>query len=133
MTIGNLYDSFQSSYSMQRVSNVEPVNYEKNVKPEEAAGVANVPAQTQLSEDPQRELHTGKGQTDLENISLKFNKEETYDYIGKDSSLENLDMQKAISDMKKDEILQDYQYFVGSSRNFLGGNLSGDGIVFLKQ
>ena len=35
-------------------------------------------------------------------ISMTFHKEETFDYLG-------------ISDMKKDSILQDYQYFVGST------------------
>ncbi len=48
-------------------------------------------------------------------ISMTFHKEETFDYLGSESSLMNLDMQKAISDMKKDSILQDYQYFVGST------------------
>jgi len=66
---------------------------------------------------------------DLENISLTFHKEETYDYIGSESGLANLDMQKAISDMRKDEILQGYQYFVGSSNTLFQ---SEDGIVIPK-
>lgn len=66
---------------------------------------------------------------DLENISLTFNKEDTYDYLGSESGLASLDMQKAISDMKKDAVLQEYQYFVGSSQNFLN---SADGIVLPK-
>ena len=41
-------------------------------------------------------------------ISMTFHKEETFDYLGSESSLMNLDMQK-------DSILQDYQYFVGST------------------
>ena len=68
-------------------------------------------------------------QADLENISLTFHKEETFDYIGSESGLANLDMQKAISDMKKDSILQDYQYFVGSSKNIFS---SEDGMVLPK-
>ena len=48
----------------------------------------------------------------LENISLTFCKNDTYDYIGKDASLENLDMMSAISDMQKDKVLEQYQYFV---------------------
>ena len=69
------------------------------------------------------------GMADLENISLTFNKEETYDYIGSESGLANLDMQKAISDMRKDEILQGYQYFVGNSNTLFQ---SEDGIVIPK-
>ncbi len=69
---------------------------------------------------------------DLENISLKFNTGEEYDYIGKDRDIEQLDMQKAISDMKKDSILQQYQYFVGSAQNLNNGMVSEDGIVIPK-
>lgn len=67
---------------------------------------------------------------DLENISLTFNKEESYDYLGSESSLAALDMQKAISDMKRDSVLQEYQYFVGSSQNFFTN--PADGIVIPK-
>lgn len=67
---------------------------------------------------------------DLENVSLTFNKEDSFDYIGSESPLKNLDMQKAVSDMKKDGILQEYQYFVGSAQNML--DASKDGIVLLK-
>lgn len=49
----------------------------------------------------------------LEDISLTFNANETYDYIGRDADLQNLDMMNAISDMQKDKVLQQYQYFVG--------------------
>jgi len=69
---------------------------------------------------------------DLENISLKFNTGEDYSYIGKDSDIEQLDIQKAISDMKKDSVLQQYQYFVGSAQNVIEGKASEDGIVIPK-
>lgn len=36
----------------------------------------------------------------------------TFDYIGTDSSPDNPDVRKAILDMKKDQILQSYQYFI---------------------
>jgi len=62
-------------------------------------------------------IDTRSKTADLENISLTFNKEESYDYLGSESSLTGLDMQKAISDMKRDSVLQEYQYFVGSSQN----------------
>ena len=66
----------------------------------------------------------------LENISLTFNKEESYDYLGRESNLMDLDMQKAISDMKRDSVLQEYQYFVGNSGNFFMN--PADGIVIPK-
>ena len=40
---------------------------------------------------------------------------EIYELKGKDSDLESLDVQKAVSDLGKDQVLQQYQYFVGSS------------------
>jgi len=64
---------------------------------------------------------------DLENISLTFNKTDSFDYLGSGSGLENLDVMKAVSDMRKDEVLQEYQYFVGSSQNF--AFQSEDGVV----
>ena len=93
----------EDNYSQQPVQSIEDLDL----------GVANHRSRT----------------ADLENISLTFNKEETYDYIGSESGLANLDMQKAISDMKKDEILQGYQYFVGSAGSLFQ---SEDGIVIPK-
>lgn len=65
-------------------------------------------------------------------LSLTFNAGEDYGYIGKDSDIASLDMQKAISDMKKDQVLQQYQYFVGSAENLFRKSSSEDGLVFLK-
>lgn len=39
---------------------------------------------------------------------------ENRDYKGVDSDIKSLDMEKAISDMQKDQVLQQYQFFVGS-------------------
>lgn len=69
---------------------------------------------------------------DVQELSLTFNVNEDFGYIGQDSNLGNLDMQKAISDMKKDSILQQYQYFVGSAENLFPQSSSEDGAVFLK-
>lgn len=74
-------------------------------------------------------VDTRSRSTDPENISLKFNKEETFDYIGSESGLDNLDVRKAISDMQKDEILQEYQYFVGSAKPLINTE---DGIILTK-
>ena len=42
-----------------------------------------------------------------------YRSDETYELKGKDSDLASLDMQKAISDLDKDQVLQQYQFFVG--------------------
>lgn len=54
---------------------------------------------------------------DPNTVSMSFHRQEDYGYIGKDKDLSLLDMEKAISMMKQDSILQDYQYFVGNSRD----------------
>ena len=53
-----------------------------------------------------------------------------FEMKGRESDLRELDVQKAVSDLQKDAVLQQYQYFVGSS-----GNLSDDedGIVLQKS
>ena len=50
-----------------------------------------------------------------------YRSDETYELKGKDSDLASLDMQKAISDLDKDQVLQQYQFFVGDpqGREFL--------------
>ena len=42
-----------------------------------------------------------------------YRSDETHELKGKDSDLASLDMQKAISDLDKDQVLQQYQLFVG--------------------
>ena len=68
----------------------------------------------------------------LDDISLNFNAGDDFSYIGTESDVQALDMDKLISDMRKDKILEDYQYFVGSSQNTAPQAASEDGLVFLK-
>lgn len=70
-----------------------------------------------------------KPNADVHELSVKFNANEDYSYIGRDRNVAILDMQKAISDMKQDSILQDYQYFVGSGKNMFS---SEDGRIIAK-
>lgn len=65
-------------------------------------------------------------------ISLTFNREESFDYIGSDSDTAKLDVQKAVSDMQKDSVLQEYQYFVGGKQNLqYDGDI--DGSFFIRE
>lgn len=58
----------------------------------------------------------------LEDISLVFNRKDDFSYIGRDKDIQALDVEKALDDMRKDKILQQYQYFVGSARSTSGKN-----------
>ena len=96
------------------------------------------PAKTVIVEKPAAESHVASsGQIDtgnanqtaeqtqkpsanaaLDDISITFHKQDDFGYIGRDSDIHSLDVEKAISDMRKDQILQQYQYFVGSKTVF---------------
>jgi hypothetical protein len=122
------YDSYRPYYRTSEIPVVstEEVKQQEMQKEQPKLTIAEEP-NSQLPQQPSEDFRTRTA--DLENISLTFNKEETFDYIGTESGLADLDMQKAISDMRKDEILQGYQYFVGSANTLFQ---SEDGMVIPK-
>lgn len=66
----------------------------------------------------------------LENLSLSLNQgSDSFEMKGRDSDIELLDMEKAVSDMQKDKALMQYQYFVGDSEPFVNNS---DGLVIPK-
>lgn len=98
--------------------------------PAAAAGPETLAAVTIEQEDAPRKDMLRKD-AGVEDISLTFNRQEGFGYIGRDSDIHSLDVEKAIDDMKKDKVLQQYQYFVGSSSNlYTDGN--GEGTVIRK-
>ncbi len=46
-------------------------------------------------------------------VNAQMNKDK--ELIGSESDLQRLDVEKAVSDMRKDSILQEYQFFVGNN------------------
>lgn len=141
MTIGNIYDSFQSSYcyGIQKLPTIQPNEAKQAEKQNDAAleqqavRLGTTGSQENGTSLTKEETNPASRMANLDQVALTFNKEESFEYIGNDSSLDNLDMQKAISVMRKDQVLQGYQYFVGSSRNLIDGQQSEDGMVILKQ
>lgn len=65
----------------------------------------------------------------IENVSLSMKSTSDFDMKGRDSDLASLDMEKAVSDMQKDQALMQYTYFVGDS-NIISQDE--DGIVIQK-
>ena len=65
----------------------------------------------------------------LEDISLSLTETSGFEMKGRQSDITSLDMEKAVSDMQKDQALMQYQYFVGES-NVVNNNE--DGIVIAK-
>ena len=136
MTIGGICDSFQNSYGIQRIPSVDDEQLLKSEKldeqPKEVVSPERSDNLSATSTEPEQ-IYRSSRIADLENLSLKFKNEDSFDYIANVSSLDNLDMQKAISDMRKDQVLQRYQYFVGNSSNLFTGQTSEDGVVILKN
>ena len=137
MTVGGIYDSFHNSYGVQQIQTtyVDDANkVGRQIDEADLSKQADLTVQSDnltFAEEPAQENQASR-MADLEQVSLKFNKEDSFDYIGMNSSLDNLDMQKAISDMQKDQVLQSYQYFVGSAGSLFGEMPSEDGTVILK-
>lgn len=114
------------NYAYREIPKVKP----EEIKPSEAdPSLQAIPEEQPVSSPSQYESEQKTKLARLEDISLTFNKEESFDYLEADSSVKSLDMQKAISDMRKDTVLQEYQYFVGSSKDLIN---SEDGIVIAK-
>lgn len=104
------YGNYASSY---RINDIPKVNNDSTLaanKPKIKTEPAEIEAVSLTQNNRSRSA-------DIENVSLTFNKNDDFDYLGKEAPIDSLDMKKAISDMKKDSILKDYQYFVGSAHN----------------
>lgn len=125
------YGNMSFSY---KIPEIPAVDYEKVNSAQDAVkapkAVEVKPQDIALSIE-EKNSHVSKPSSKVQDLSLSFNLQEDYGYLGKDSNIENLDVQKAISDMRKDQVLQQYQYFVGDSRKLLQ-KASEDGLVFLK-
>lgn len=117
------YGGFGSFTSDYRISNIPKAPVEE-VKP-----VDKVTESPKAKEYEIQEVDTRARAIDPNSVSLSFNKGNDYSYIGSEKDIANLDMQKAISDMRQDSILQEYNYFVGSASNVFK---SEDGIVLAK-
>ena len=130
----NLYSDYGGFYNNYKVVDIPSVNIEATGKDEEVKKIENNASalmQAPVLDRPEVP-DTRSKMADLDNISLNFNAGDDYSYIGSDFEIEKLDIQKAISDMKKDKILEDYQFFVGDKDGMKNTLDNEDGTVFLK-
>lgn len=67
--------------------------------------------------------------SDPNDFTFDFRKNNTYNLVGATSAVEDMDVEKAVSDMKKDVVLNQYKFFVGNTN--LGTDA--DGTVRLKN
>lgn len=130
----NLFSDYGGFYNSYKVMDIPQVGLE-DVKKQDAeikaaeAAVPQIPVVNEIkAETPDLRSKTA----DLDNISLTFNASDDFSYLGSDFEIEKLDINKAIDDMRKDKILEDYQYFVGAPNDLTNTFSNEDGKVFLK-
>ncbi len=70
------------------------------------------PVQKVTERTPEIEAQQTFGAYDYAN---QYNPDATYSLKGEESDIRSLDVEKAVSNMRKDEVIHQYQYFVGQS------------------
>ncbi len=131
----NLFSDYGGFYNNYKVTDIPKVDMDTVKKQDalrqvEEEAVPSVSVAPEIISKPQVDLRSKTA--DLDNISLTFNKGDDYSYLGSEFEIEKLDINQAISDMRKDKILEDYQYFVGSQNDLTSSINNEDGRVFLK-
>ena len=108
------------NYSVQMPENTKQPVKTVIAEPDLQESRVSSPKQTDNISGQETEISAKKASANaaLEDISITFHKQDDFSYIGRDSDIHSLDVEKAISDMRKDQILQQYQYFVGSKTVF---------------
>lgn len=96
--------------AQQNVNEVKPISEEKDL-------------------DLRLDSLSSRKNAPLEDISLSLNQNQGFEMKGRTSDIASLDMEKAVSDMQKDQALMQYQYFVGDTGL---GFASEDGMVIPK-
>lgn len=113
------YDLFSSYNSINVMNRIPRVNPQEISEQDKQAAIGTEPVQQQEtgSEPLSLDLEAirPRNNASLENISLSLKSNSDFEMKGRDSSLSALDVEKAVSDMQKDQALLQYQYFVGNS------------------
>lgn len=126
MGVSSIYSSVLQNYSVPTIPTVSV----EDIRRQDAL-LATQETGLQTYEAPSAPT-IRKPDAAIEDISLTFNRQEDFSYLGQDSDIHSLDVERAISDMQKDWMLQQYQYFVGSAREMYAGAQTPDGIVIPK-
>lgn len=129
MGINFNYTNFVSSYGMQQIPRVDSVPSAPEEPKAASPSVQDAAAPTVgtgLSEAPR-----APKTANLEDISLTFNKQDDFGTIGRDADIARLDMDKVVSDSKRESILSGYRTFVGPTPEQMVAEYE-DGLVRLK-
>ena len=125
----DMYSAYNRIQSQKAYENSSLNSLFKERTPEEVNAAPEVGSQSKEL-DLRLDSISERKNASLEDISLSLNESlSSFEMKGRDSDIEALDMEKAVSDMQKDQALMQYQYFVGESSPFMS---SEDGIVIAK-
>ncbi len=125
--IDNLQSLNYNAYNRINENQADALSRKGN-RPEESVKENAVKEQSPRELDLRLDDIRPRKNASLEDISLSLNEPKAFDMKGRESDLESLDIEKAVSDMQKDQALMQYQYFVGDT-NILNNE---DGIVIQK-
>ncbi len=114
---------------IQGINNFQPVDYNilNRINDDHRAGAKITQADQNVEPKAHEEAASAKAldlrlddirprqNASLEDIKLSLNDTASFDMKGRESDIETLDLEKAVSDMQKDQALMQYQYFVGDT------------------
>ncbi len=127
MGIGSV-NNYNSIFQNYRVPTIPVISPEELKRQQE--NVSATPAARTTAENSGAMAEQKKPNALLEDVSMGFRKNDDYGYLGQEADITALDKPAYLGDAQKDNVLRDYQYFVGSSRNL--ANETPDGLVIPK-
>lgn len=101
--------TYAGFYDYNTIKSHEAVNPPQ----EEIAEVLEPVRESERMPDTSAESKPDGGAMDF---AMRYQPDTVYELKGADSDIANLDLERALSEMKKDQVLQQYQFFVGESK-----------------
>lgn len=98
-------------YDYNLIKNHESGNHQAEATKAPEISVGESAGQEQTSA-----VSVSKPDRGAEEYAQRYQPDTTYELKGIDSDINGLDMEKVLSELKKDEVLQQYQFFVGESQ-----------------
>lgn len=96
------------SYNSIKINELRNQQIMESKKADQGNNDVNSDDNTKIQNDPQIDQSFSSF-----DYAKGYNPEETFEFKGVDSDIASLDIQKAVSDLDKDKVLQQYQFFVG--------------------
>lgn len=129
----NAYNDMNGRVSVKQSSNVESnvsAAAQENIKGRDAQvkddSSININSNDTQDDTGNELLRRRRPSENIHNLVFDFKKDNEYNLVGASSKLEDLDVEKALSDMKKDNVLSQYRFFVKPTT---GLGTDGDGTV----